>query len=317
MKKLLVKFRGALVFLLLFAIFSSLMVGLLYTERNSVTANSKKVAVVLYGTDSDRWRSLDQGVRQACIELGIEKPVISTASSPQHQMELIQREVETGAKGLVVAPTSSNALREFLEQINSSVPVMLVETASGDKLPCVAADDTAMAEALATLYASDDRKVAVLADNMSRSSVAARLEAFQKRMDQLGKPVMVLEKKDGPLSSTEYLTGEVWRQQPDVLVALDDDTLAMAARAVELGELNIEVAGIGCSDVVVHALDKGYIARLCYSNEYAVGYLAVKRLAEKMGLGPSTDDIPIQYGIASQQSLYEPDIMRILFPIIQ
>lgn len=314
------RYRAMIALLAALAVFVAAILYLLRADDGAQRHPAATIAVVVYGDSEDRWSDMDQGIRQACLELGLEKPVLvlAAADDAERQMDLIQREIDGGAGGLLVAAVDSEALAPFLEDVNgTSLRVVTAESGAGEALAHVGADDAAMARQLADEVAAMGGKVAVLAENLQRQNVAARYDAFLARCDELGLEVQVLDGRAPQASVGQYVSSSIVLNEPDILVALDNDTLELAAAAAPAAMVEVKVCGIGASDNVVHALDTGDVYRLCYSNEYAVGYLAVMELAHQMGLVQAVPQSPIQYGVVGRQGLYSPEVERILFPITQ
>lgn len=308
------RFRGPLAFIAVFLVFGAFILWILQADSSAQAKPEVTISVVLYGDDADRWRSLDQGIRQACVELGIEKPALTLAGAgADSQLNYLQREVANGADGLLVA-AEDPALAEYLEGL--SIPVVAVESGAGTKIPCVQADDSAMARALANLHAGKGKTVAIVAENLHRQNIQVRYNAFFERAAELGQWVMVIDKTGSNLSTEQFIRSAVRIRRPDVLVALDNDTLEKAASALA-DEPDVKICGIGSSDAVVHALDQGRLEELCFSNEYAIGYIGTLTLAAEMGLGKAPEPVEMQYGIARRETMYRPENERILFPIMQ
>ena len=309
------RLKGPLAFVAVFLVFAGFVLWLLRAETDSQRLPEVTLSVVLYGEDPDRWRALDQGVRQACVELGIEKPAMTMAGTggAERQLSLLEREVANGANGLLVAAESPE-LGGYLSGL--SIPVVMVESGAGESLTCIAADDAAMARALANLHAGQGKTVALLAENLHRQNVAARYDAFLARADELNQRVTILENDDTGMNTEQFIRYALRVHNPDVLVVLDNDTLETAATALA-GDSSIEICGIGSSDAVVHALDQSLLDELCYSNEYAIGYIGTMTLAAQMGLVKTPEPVEMQYGIARRETMYRPENERILFPIMQ
>ena len=311
------KYTGTFVFIIAFLVFIGLVATMLQQDRLRPAKPQATIAVVVYGDNVDRWRSLDQGIRQACAELGIEKPILNRvpAGDAARQIDRLAREVSGGAKGLLVAAANSEGLSRYLEETNRTTPVVLIESGAGSQLPCVSGDDAAMARLLAENVAGLGGSVAVLKEGMARQNNSVRFNAFVQRMAELGAVVDVWSCNLSSLS--EYIASTLAAKKPDILVALDNETLEIAVDAIPASMVDVQLCGVGASEKVVHALDVGGISALCYMNEYAMGYQATMQLAEKLGLIQKADTRAIQYGIATRQTLYTPAIEHILFPITQ
>ena len=89
------------------------------------------VSVLLRDTDSSGWTVARQGMEQAADELGAELRFLTLASYSDsgEQNELLLREIDGGAEGLVVVPADAAALRDALLQRDGACPVVALESA--------------------------------------------------------------------------------------------------------------------------------------------------------------------------------------------
>lgn len=315
------KFAGTFVFAAVTLCFAGFVAWSLHADTGRPVKQPAGISVVVYGGDgSDRWKSLDQGISQACSELGIEKPVLTAARAddPARQLALLRRELDGGAKGLIVAACDAS-LEAELERIGAEVPVVMAESGPGGSLPLVSADNTRMGRELAEWIAGEPGSVAVLAEGLSRSSIAERYEGFMTRMEELGKEVIVLQREDAQTDLMAFIASSLAVASPgiDILAVLGNDPLEVAAEAVPASMVRVRLYGIGCSDKVVHALDQGVVEGIIFQNEYAIGYIAAMTLAGEMGLAPPFAPVEIQYNAVTRGTMYEPEIERLLFPIVQ
>lgn len=273
-----------------------------------------RIAVTMYGADEYRWRTFTQGLRQGCADLGIENPVVLLADTQEALISRLGR--ETGAKGHIVAAAGAGEeVEAALETL--STPVFLVKTPVGD-LPCARADDAAMATLLAEQLAKTEGHIALLSENLGRENNRLRREAFLAAMEAAEREVTLLEPLRG-----EDMPGEIasilafHRPGIDVLVALDTETLEQAIDAYPLSMTSVALYGIGSSDQVVHALTQGMLQGVIFEDEYALGYIAARRLATLMGIAPEEAEAQAQYFYADASNMFDPDKERLLFPITQ
>lgn len=279
-----------------------------------------RIAVVVYGKGNSQWRSLDQGIAQACGELNIERPLVSVAAMGDagRQANLLRRGLEDGVDGLLVAAVDDIAVPEFLAGLETTVPVVMVESGGGD-FPYVGADDVNMARMLAEECMNRYQEIAIVYEGRARASVRARQDAFIDRMRALGRePILFTRPEDG-MDLNSYLAATLASHEADIdcLVALDTETLESAMDALPAAMVDVSLCGIGTSNLVVDALDTGVVDMLVFPNEYAVGYLGVYRLAQELGLAEEINAPEIEYRLVTRENMYLPDIERLIFPINQ
>ncbi|MDL2324243.1 substrate-binding domain-containing protein [Ruminococcaceae bacterium OttesenSCG-928-A16] len=314
------RYKGAIFITLVAICFLLVLVLQLNAEPQKTLEPGEKISVVLYGDGAERWSSFDQGLRQACNELGLSKPAITLAgeNDPEEQVRLLQREINSGAKGLIVAASNSEFLREYLQTNELKIPVVWVETGIEENKPGITASNTQMAETLAKQIAqSGVTTVALLQNNLQRQSVQQRYNAFCATMQRQGVEVVVWPINDSANASTAYVAKTAAAGGAGTLVALDNETLEAAANGVQ-ALAKVRLYGIGTSDKVVKSLDNGTLSGLCFQNEFTIAYLGTMQLAKQMGIKKVpvfTNEIEHYY--VEKQDMYKPEMERILFPITQ
>jgi len=313
------KFVGPALSVLLFLCFLGFFGWAFYAETQPDKISADIAVVVYGGENSGRWKSLEQGIGQACSELGIEKPVLVLARTddPGNQSRLLRREVENGAQGLLVA-VGDNSLSAYIDEISGNIPVVALESGGGD-VPCISADNALMGREMADRAAAHTGNIAVLAEGLSRSSISARFDAFMERMNELDRPVTVIAREGGGDDLKAFIASSLAnnRLNLEALVVLDNETLEVAIDAAPASMVEVSLYGIGNSSKVVHALDQGIVDEILFQNEYAIGYIGTMTLAEKMGLAGPAEPMEIQYSFVRRENMYDPANERLLFPIIQ
>lgn len=300
----------------LFVVFITFIVLLLRTELMPKQPFSANISVVVYGEDTDRWRSFEQGLSLACTELGIETPttIYSDEADPADQIERLQREIDAGAQGLIVAPVNSAEMENFMEQSAGKLPILLVESDAGQH-QAISAANAQMGQDLAERVAADGiRSITLMQANQARQSVRQRYDAFVQRAEELGVAITLWESVP-PAEMTKTLTYNINHMGTRAFAALDNETLERVIDAKISRE--IYIYGIGSSEKVVRALDTGKITAFCYQNEFTMGYISVMQLARQLGYSATPPESFVEYALVDKNNLYEPAIERLVFPILQ
>lgn len=314
------KYRSHIAFALLCTAF---VMGLFYMQASTrQNAGRKPVAlsVVVYSGDAERWRTLDQGIAQACTELGIEKPtltILPPGSSGMEQSQDLAWELQNGTQGILIAAADSESLRQQLPNISFSIPVVAVESGAGEGLPPLGADNWEMGAQLARRVADTGEKVVLLRANDNRDSVTQRRQGFLQQAQSLGCAVEVWDLDTSQTSPQKTIAEQIAAQSPAVLVALDNETLEYAAAANQMRPGGTRLYGVGTSPKVIHALDAGYIYEVCFQNEFSIGYLGMMQLARQMKLTTQQPPAQFPYHIITRDNMYDTDIQRLIFPMIQ
>ena len=80
--------------------------------------------------------------------------------------------------------------------------------------------------------------------------------------------------------------------------------------------------GIGATDKIVYYLDQGWISGIVFPNEFRIGYAGLNRMVDTLerqpGAGTDADPaMTTEFYRADRKTMYEPDLQRLLFPIVQ
>ena len=274
-------------------------------------------AVVLSSGGTQRWNAFDQGVRQACNDFGYIKPVINTPAEKadyEGQIQLIDREIANGAQGVVVACEDSEKLLPYLEKISGKTA--LVTVLNGVQgLPCVEPDYVKMGEKIGEKVSEEGGKnILVIENNTQRNAVSKSTGALLETLEEARANMSILSLEGEEGDETKVLASLLEEIDFDTMIAMDNETLEAALEAKESTSSPVKIYGVGNSDKVIHALDRGMIKGLCFINEFDAGYVSVLQMAEKLGSKRSSLPQEIQFIYVTQEELYNQENERIIFP---
>lgn len=269
------------------------------------------ISVVLYHTQSNGWESLQEGMKQAedDFSVNINYVIMREGADGEEQLATIEREIEGGAQGILLAVCDYEALYAPFNERKFEVPIIAVESGMSDStIPLISADNYAMGKSLGEEILKDfegrnDLKIAIAKDTVKRDSVQQRRQGLEDALE--GKAQIV------PLSMAA--DSEI----VDAVVALHKDMLLMlTGRADALWE-KTQIYGIGNTASTVAALDQGKIRKLIFQNEFNMGYLGVETLLGEINNAGNGDIKEIDYYCVSRQELYGTQYEQLLFPIVE
>lgn len=270
----------------------------------------KEISVILYHVNSDGWESLQEGMKQAedDFSVNINYVIMRQGADGEEQLAAINREIENGADGILLAVCDYEAL--FLPFIENKFPVPVIAIESGlneEVFTLISADNYAMGQKLGEEilkdYAGQERPtVAIMYDSVKRDSVQQRRQGLLDALD----------KKAKVISLSVALGGE----SADVAVAFHKDGLLSLAERQDAALEKTEIYGIGNTPAVVAALDQGKISKLVFQNEFNVGYLGVEVLMGELN-GRIAEIPEIDYFAVSREELYTPQYEQLLFPMVE
>lgn len=265
------------------------------------------VSVLLRDTDSSGWTVARQGMEQAADELGAELRFLTLASYSDsgEQNELLLREIDGGAEGLVVVPADAGALRDALLQRDGACPVVALESAVEGCAGVVAPDNALLGRRLAQALLEDwdGGGVLLLEPAPGCAGVVQRLEAAQAALEEAGVPA-----RRAPELPRGGLDGK-W------VLAFDPSSTQQAAEWKAAEQRAFALYGVGSSTAITAHLEQGTIAAIAAWSDYAAGFLAVRRAVNAVR-GREGTLAPLPFFILREEDIYAPENQKLLFPIM-
>jgi ribose transport system substrate-binding protein len=242
----------------------------------------------------------------------------------QGQLALVQRIIDKGYAGLVLAPDQSLALMTLVRRaLAKDIPTVIVGTAlplkPGGKLAYILSDDDKTGRLAAqriglTLHGKGS--VAILGIDPDISGVLERVRSFESTLAQEYPQIKVTEKRTGSFNVPfEQQTAEdVLNSNPKldaILAVTTDSTRGAYSALVETGRAG-KVRLVGCDQDLLMPLMTGEMDSVIAQDTYQMGYRAIELIAaEKRG-----EAIPaltrIDPKVVTRDNLSSPDVRRML-----
>lgn len=289
------------------------MIALAYAYWNGGTIqDTARVSVVLDSPSSERWEVLRQGMESFAKEKDVEIKYITLTGreSVTEQMELLHREVQNGAEGIILNLQNREQLVKKMNDSMNQVKLVMVDS----QLPLsfesgyVAADNTAMGRELADAALADGKEgesFGVITGNGNMESSRQRLAGVEER---LGSRLIFT------VSQAAGIPADLW-PQVDRLLCLD---VPSAEEALERAEkAGKPLYTIGRSEKLVYYLDKGIVDTMVVADEFVMGYAALEKLYGKLRYAVEMKDGTIPYITVNRDNLYSEEHERIMFPSVQ
>lgn len=284
-------------------------------------------SVVLYEYTDNEWETLADGMNQAEKDLNIKVNYVymGKEETAADQAAEIQKEIDGGAEGILVAACDSEALRKELGGMSFSVPLLFVETGAGNEYPIVRTDDYQMGYELGEALLEDMKKrqdeprVAIISEYMERDSVQLRYEGLTAALKRGNKDIEIetFTRGTGDYSLSLFI-GTLFSKCGSYVVALDKYTTQEAAAAWLAEKSNYEkeflIYGIGNTGQTVNALDNENLHMLAYQNEFKMGYEGLQCLVDRRNKSWVENNVEIKHKLVTKDSLYEYENERLLFP---
>ena len=287
--------------------------------------NEKRVSLIVYGDDSERWENLRQGAGLVCEnnDAGLSLLTMLSEDDVGEQEEIIEREIENGADALIIAPVNSSQIRDYIINRRIKIPVAFVESVESDDkdLIDIAPDDYRMGYELGEKLVeneSDIVTVAVVSNNTGRDSVALREKGLMDAIDgKVGKILTWSRSEYNNKTETRvFIQKSLVSEATDVIVTFDNSTTDALLDALTNLNKQSKLYSVSTSNKAVYNLYSREILSLGYPNEYAMGYLAAENVLDRSHAKKAYSDKEIEYRIIRKENMYDEDNQTLLFPFV-
>ena len=321
-------FKNINLVILIAVLFIFLGITLSFIYSNSPGKESrKKVSLIVYGDDSERWENMRQGAGLVCEENDADLALITmlTENDVKEQEEIISREISNGADALIIAACSSKEIKEYINGLRVGIPVIFVGSVSEseNKTEYIAPDDYKIGYDLGKQFVkseSDIVTVAIISENTERDSVALREKGFRDAIATEGKVGKVLtwsrNENEQTVNRRVFVQRALVSEACDAIVTFDNSaTDALLDALVNLNQ-HSKVYSVSTSNKAVYNLYDKEIRALAYPDEYSMGYLAAMYALDKKNAGRKYTGEEIDYRIVRKENMYDEDNQTLLFPFV-
>ena len=317
----------------IFVISALMLVIVLSAAALVSTGNNEakvQISVIVENSAESRWVPLQAGLSQAADDNNVRLNIVSTNEfhSLAEERELIEKEIQGGADGIITQLYSSSDTAEMKSEFSRQVALELIDTdADADvdvegKYASVMPDDVSIGRAIGNELLINynenlkGKKIGILCGNQKQYSMQKRMQGFTQSIQNAGCRTVWVE--DGSGAVQRRLSYRQTGTHADIIVALDNNGLEQAVDYIADSEDKVALYGEGCSDKNVYYLDKGIIKSMIVPDEYNMGYQSVTAVADRLKnkLVPMKN-VTIGYRIVHKDNMYDPDNQKLLFPIIQ
>ena len=294
---------------------------LLATEPAKVQARQEpvEISVILRETESGTWSATRQGMEQAAMDLNVELRVLtlSRENDAEEQRDLLEREVASGADGVLLIPADREVLSEAVETAANTVLTMETDMSQDGASGYISVDNDALGRMLGDIAlngAPEGSSVLLLSGVSEATGISDRLTAAQEVLEAAGRKVYrcVLRPEE---SLESVLEGELAALAPAAVVAFDTSTLERTARVLREKESAPLLYGAGSSAAIAAYLEQGAITAVAVRNEFAAGYLAVEALVEVISNHADVTAPPLSFSVVRKENMYDPENQKLLFPV--
>lgn len=320
------RFKNRYSFLIVLFILVIAFVSAIYRiNRNEPKKEDrKKVSMIVYGDDSERWENMREGATLVCEDKEADLSLLTMMSENDtaEQEEIILREIEDGADALIIAACNSSAIRDFIEDKHPRVPIVFVENVESlsGEMKAIAPDDYKMGYELGQELVKNESKivtVAIISENTNRDDVSLREKGFREAIEgKVGKEITWSRNDYERKANTRmFIQRAIVSEATDVIVTFDNTATDALLDALANLNKTRKVYSISTSNKAVYNLYNKGITVLEYPDEFSMGYLAAVNVLDEAE-AKKYGNKKIEYRIVRKENMYDKDNQKLLFPFV-
>lgn len=295
-----------------------------------------RIEVVIKSTDNsmDFWKVIQDGVRVAADEFGVEAKVTGsrTEADVEQQIAAVDAAIARKPDAIVLAATDRERLVPVAERVaKSGIRLIILDsgiaseraagTVSTDNIKAGREAGAVMLEQLKGT--AGPAKVAIINYMGSAASLIAREQGVREVLQGDGITLLGTYDAEGLQDNAYTIAMRVIREHPDLtgIVGLNEPTSVGAGRAIlDLGkEGDIRLVGFDSSMNEIKLLERGVMQATIIQKPFQMGYLSVKAAVDIVRGGPGSVPKFIDTGslVITKQNMYEEENQKLLFPFYE
>ncbi|WP_434565019.1 sugar ABC transporter substrate-binding protein [Thermoanaerobacterium thermosaccharolyticum] len=250
--------------------------------------NNIKIAVVLKALNSDYWRIVAAGAKDAGKELGVDVEVIAPNSEEDisGQVAMIEDQITKNVSALVVSPSLPSAeISVLTNAVNAKIPVLLIDTdiANFDKKETFIGTGNVKAGEMGAEYLSSKlpkgSDVAIIRGDLGNTTMDDREKGAKDAFEKAGMNVVDVQPANSDRNMAYSVMQNMWQTHPNIkaVFALNDEMALGAEKALkQMGKNNVLVIGVDGSPDALLAVKNGELAGTVAQQGYNMGKFGVE-----------------------------------------
>jgi ribose transport system substrate-binding protein len=320
--------KKMLVFILILLVFIASFL-ILNRDRIFEKKNNEpyEISVIIRDKNTESWTTIQQGIDQAAKDMNVEVSFVTLSSenNTEEQISLMQREIINGANAIVIAPVNSADLKQPLEKARKTLPVIAMQSTVDtiQDLPYISCDNYQLGNELARKIASNPKtgnRIAILRNSMDCSSIEQRYLGVMSMLNAT-EGIEYWDMPDDPQEAYDTAKGMLQNSKATTLIALDGATLEAVGKAerdlLKTGSTQVQIYGLGRTNVVVSLLEDQVINSIGVENEYNLGYLSIQAAVNYINKKAYDSNTKTNFTIVDHGNMYNSDNQRLLFPFVR
>lgn len=262
--------------------------------------------------------TMRKGMEQAAQDLNVELRFLIPAedNSAVQQAQLLEREVAGAAPAVLLIPADREALGDAVSAAAGKTTLVTVETdmTAWGAAASITMDHQELGAALgaAALNGVPEGGTVLLLDSLpGDNGIRERMEAAKAVLERGGRQARVYKWDPDTTSLPDILRIE----RPRAIIAFEAAALADVAELSRGEDAFPLLYGCGSTSGIAAALEKGRVTAITAVNVFSAGYLAVEAAAALARHEDWTAAAPVAFSIVRQETMYDSDNQKLLFPV--
>lgn len=262
--------------------------------------------------------TMRKGMEQAAQDLNVELRFLIPAedNSAVQQAQLLEREVAGAAPAVLLIPADREALGDAVSAAAGKTTLVTVETdmTAWGAAASITMDHQELGAALgaAALNGVPEGGTVLLLDSLpGDNGIRERMEAAKAVLEREGRQARVCKWDPDTTSLPDILR----IQRPRAIIAFEAAALADVAELSRGEDAFPLLYGCGSTSGIAAALEKGRVTAITAVNVFSAGYLAVEAAAALARHEDWTAAAPVAFSIVRQETMYDSDNQKLLFPV--
>jgi len=265
-------------------------------------------------------------MEQAAMDNNVELTFVTTDrySTITDELKALEKEQQNGANAIIFEPIAADGYETFLsENAGNCVLVLLNSDVSPENMYSkVEPDNNLMGSLLYEAvsknhpYGFKNYKIGIITGHSSQMAIEERSKSLLIH-ENLNSQVAWTINVDG---MTDKKLADTANANPvDIIIALGNYETEKAIDYVLSNGLagGVEIYGSGYSEKAIYHMDLGTVTAMVLTNEFNEGYLSIEAACNQIKRGGTTKQKIEEVFIATRDNLYDDDLQKILFPVVQ
>lgn len=283
------------------------------SEQVQTETDTKTICVVLKAMNSVHWMTVENGLKQAASDYGVEVNILypNSENDVQTQEVIIQNAIASKPDAIAVAPCDSSNMKILEQAERDGIRAFYIDTASDQyDCPYIGSDNYEIGELAAQELSSEitTGRIAVIAGSLLQSTHKERVQGFQDYIAE-NTDLKICTVKENPgsgdIESMQSMR-EILKEYPEVKGVFCTSAMmvlgAMQARN-EQGRSDICLVGVDASSDALLAVEQGEILAMIGQNGYQMGYQTIRTIVQALDGQEIEDMVLVEHDLITQENV--------------